>query len=116
MMKPFLVNAPGLSTMGTEGNQYILVVATSGKITKITAVVITDPTVKVDNYETVISITLTVVITQGTSSTTDVYVITGSSISSTTNGLPFILMGDVTQGSQSTATILSCGQTSVMVD
>lgn len=115
-MKPFLVNAPGLSTMTPAGNQYISVTAASGQITEITAVVVTDSTVKVDDYAAVTSITLSVVITQGTSSSTDVINIMGSSINTTVNGLSLILMGDINQGSQSVATITSCGQTSTMVD
>lgn len=116
MIKPFLVDAPGLSTMTTEGNQYISVVATSGKITQITAVVVTDPTVKVDNYAAVTSITLSVVIYQGTSSSTDILTITGSSVNNKVNNMSLILQGDVKQGSQSIATIVSCGQTSVMAE
>lgn len=116
MMKPFLVNAPGLSVMTPSGNQYISVVASSGVITQITAAVVTDPTMKVDNYDAVISITLSVVITQGTSSSTDIINIMGSSVSTTINGFSLILMGDINQGTQSVATIMSCGQTSSIID
>lgn len=118
-MKPFLVNTPDLSIFNPPAaNKYISLVAASGAIASVIPVIVTDATVMVDNYPSVTSITLMVVINQGSSSVTDVVNIKGSSVYSTANNQKFILLGDVIQseGKQVTATIISCGQTSTLVD
>ena len=112
-MKLVLVNKPDLSVMSPAGNAYISVVGANA-VTGV--VVISDPTIKVDNFNVCTRITINCTYQAGPSSVPDVVVINGTSACASANNQPMIVMGDMGSGSVVKASVISCGQTSTMVD
>lgn len=118
-MKLVLVNNPQLIIPGgSTGNTMI---SLSGKATSLNTVVpIIDPTMSVDNYNvcTKLIINITYPIESPPYSSTDIITINGTSSSNTINNQPMVVMGDNGTGNASgvVATVISCGQTSTMVD
>ena len=112
-MKLVLINKPDLTIMSPGGNSYIAVTGANA-VQKVT--VVDDPTMKVDNFNVCTQIIINCTYQAGQASVADVVTINGSSISSTINNKPMIVMGDNGSGSVVKASVVSCGQTSVSVD
>ena len=112
-MKLVLVNKPDLTVMSPTGNTYISVVGANA-VTGV--VVVSDPTVKVDNFNVCTKITINCTYQVGQSSVADTVIINGTSTCASANNQPMIVMGDMGSGAVVKASVISCGQTSTMVD
>lgn len=112
-MKLVLVDTPELKIMTPAGNALISVIGANAVNS---VVVISDPTIKVDNFNVCTRITINCTYQAGPSSVPDVVVINGTSVCSTANHQPMITIGDMGSGAVVKATVISCGQTSTMVD
>lgn len=118
MMKLVLVNSPELTIPGgPTGNSMISIIPTgSAAPTSSAFVPVTDPTMLVDNYPVVTTLTISVPWTQGETSGTDVITLTGSSISTNNNNQSLILQQDSANGLLFKAIVTSCGQTSTFAE
>lgn len=112
-MKLALVNTPALSIMTPAGNALITVVGANAVSS---VVVVSDPTFKIDNFAVCTKVIINCTYQAGTASVADVVTIMGTSVSTTANRQPIITMGDMGSGAVVKATVISCGQTSVMLD
>ena len=119
-MKLVLVNSPELIIPGgPTGNSMITITptpTTTASPVSSAFIPVTDLTMSVDNYPVVTSLQISVAWTQGSSSGTDTFTLTGSSSFTTNNNQSLILQNDSAQGTMFKAVVTLCGQTSTFAD
>ena len=103
--------------MSQAGNTYISITTPSGFSGSATPVIVSDPTITVDNFAVCTHIEIAISGVIGEASYADSVTINGDSQFTTANNMSVILLGASGEGkSGSSAKVISCGQTSVMVD